>query len=294
MSVQTEGERQVVESAIREISHIATLPEITVKIIELVEDPTSTAQDLHNIIASDPALCSRILKVVNSSFYGLPGQIGSINRAIVLLGLNAVKNIAISASLAKLFHGGELCPGFSARDIWTHSVTTAAAAKLIADELGLGIPDEAFLSGLIHDIGVMVEMQYDRSKLIDVVTQVSRGSSGVPTMDMREAERDIFGADHQQFGAGLCERWKFPKLFAQVTGFHHDPLSLPAGNRKMPSLVYVADRIAGSLEGGYRLDLHDLSPDPAVLDEIELTKDQVERLTERAHDAANDAAVVLS
>ena len=99
MSSTTREERSsVVTKAVQGISHIATLPEVTVKIIELVEDPTSTAQDLHKIISNDPALCSRILKVVNSAFYGLPRQIGSINRAIVLLGLNAVKNIAIAAS----------------------------------------------------------------------------------------------------------------------------------------------------------------------------------------------------
>ena len=99
MSTTAATRDQLVNEAIKEISHIATLPEITLKIVELVENPKSTAQDLHKVISNDPALCSRILKVVNSSFYGLPGQIGSINRAIVMLGLNAVKNIAIAASL---------------------------------------------------------------------------------------------------------------------------------------------------------------------------------------------------
>ncbi|MCA9295288.1 MAG: HDOD domain-containing protein, partial [Phycisphaerales bacterium] len=80
-AMTTEERAALVEAAIKGISHIATLPEITLKIIELVEDPTSTAQDLHNLISNDPALCSRILKVVNSAFYGLPRQIGSINRA---------------------------------------------------------------------------------------------------------------------------------------------------------------------------------------------------------------------
>src|SRR5437016_4352775 len=95
----------IVNDAVNSISHIATLPEITLKIIELVENPRSTAQDLNKLISNDPALVARILKVVNSAFYGLPGQIGSINRAIVLLGLNAVKNIVIAASLTKLFRG---------------------------------------------------------------------------------------------------------------------------------------------------------------------------------------------
>src|SRR5262245_8051794 len=178
--------------AIREISHIATLPEITLRIVELVENPKSTAQDLHKVIANDPALCSRILKVVNSSFYGLPGQIGSINRAIVMLGLNAVKNIAIAASLAKLFRGGDLTPNFSARDLWTHSNVTAAAAKVVANNLKIGLSDEAFLAGLIHDIGIMVEMQYDRNKLIEVLRAVGADIQGVPAHDMLKCEHDIF------------------------------------------------------------------------------------------------------
>ena len=84
----------VASIAVRRISHIATLPEVTVKIIELVEDPSSSARDLHRLVSSDPALTARMLKVVNSAFYGLPRQIASINRAVSLLGLNAVKNIA--------------------------------------------------------------------------------------------------------------------------------------------------------------------------------------------------------
>src|SRR5690606_37696748 len=142
-----------------EISHIATLPEITIKIIKLVEDPNSSAQDLNKVITNDPALGARILKVVNSAFYGLPGQIGSINRAIVLLGLNAVKNIAIAASLTKLFRGGQISPHFNAKDLWGHSIAVATATRLLADKVSLGLPDEAFLAGLIHDLGIMVEMQ---------------------------------------------------------------------------------------------------------------------------------------
>ena len=95
--------QQLVQQAIKKITAIATLPEITSKIIEIVEDPKSTAAELHKIVSHDPALVTRILKVVNSAFYGLPGQIGSIERGIVLLGLNAVKNIAVAASLGQLF-----------------------------------------------------------------------------------------------------------------------------------------------------------------------------------------------
>lgn len=278
--VTPEEKKHVVEAAVKEISHIATLPEVTVKIIELVEDPNSTAQDLHKIISNDPALCSRILKVVNSAFYGLPGQIGSINRAIVLLGLNAVKNIAIAASLSKLYRGGQLAPEFSAKDLWVHSISTAAAAKLIADAMKLGLPDEAFLGGLIHDIGVIVEMQHDRQKLIDVVGRLGvRG--GAPSENMLEVEEEIFGATHQDFGRALCERWKFPKSFSYVTGSHHNPLELAAGNRTLACVIYVADRLAARVDEGFRLDLPGLDLDPGVLEELKLTTEQVESILEQ-------------
>src|SRR5262245_2015939 len=192
MSALSQEREQIVAGPIREISHSTTLPGNTLQARELRAGPQSTRQDLHKVISGDPALCSRILKVVNSSFYGLPGQIGSINRAIVMLGLNAVKNIAIAASLAKLFRGGDLTPNFSARDLWTHSNVTAAAAKVVANNLKIGLSDEAFLAGLIHDIGIMVEMQYDRNKLIEVLRAVGADIQGVPAHDMLKCEHDIF------------------------------------------------------------------------------------------------------
>ncbi len=291
---QTGTREQAVNSAIREISHIATLPEITLKIIELVESPSSTAQDLHKVIANDPALCSRILKVVNSAFYGLPGQIGSINRAIVLLGLNAVKNIAIAASLAKLFRGGSLTPEFSAKDLWSHSIATAAGCKMIADTMKIGLADEAFLAGLIHDIGVIVEIQSDRHKLIEAVGRLGVGKDGVPTNNMLDVETEVFGANHQDFGQGLCEKWKFPRTFALVTGFHHRPLELGEDQRTLVTIVSVADRLAGSVKPGFRLDLTNLDIPAEHLDVLKITRDQLADINSKLPAAIDTVNQTLS
>src|SRR3954468_3119414 len=164
----------IIADAVNAISHIATLPEITLKIIELVENPRSTAQDLNKLISNDPALVARILKVVNSAFYGLPGQIGSINRAIVLLGLNAVKNIVIAASLTKLFRGGKVSPNFSAKDLWSHSIAVGVTSKLLVSKLGNALPDEAFLAGLIHDRGILVELQAFREPLVEIAERATK------------------------------------------------------------------------------------------------------------------------
>lgn len=294
MPVDAQTREQSVNTAIREISHIATLPEITLKIIKLVESPTSTAQDLHKVIANDPALCSRILKVVNSAFYGLPGQIGSINRAIVLLGLNAVKNIAIAASLTKLFKGGALTPNFAARDLWEHSVAVGAASKLIADHLKLAFVDEAFLAGLIHDIGIVVEIQYDRQKIIDALTKTGSDAAGVPQHSLLDAEEEVFGATHQDFGLGLCTKWKFPKSFANVTGFHHRPLEVPPEARTLVTITAIADRLAAGLKRPFRLDLMDLTIPSDYLDQIHITRDAIEQIRGQLPDHMETVQQMLS
>jgi len=294
MSVITQDREQAVNAAIREISHIATLPEVTVKVVELVENPKSTAQDLHKVISTDPALCSRILKVVNSSFYGLPGQIGSINRAIVMLGLNAVKNIAIAASMAKLFRGGELSQHFSGRELWSHCNVVAAGAKMIAGACKLGLQDEAFLGGLIHDVGMMVEMQFDRAKMQEVLRQIGQDAKGVPACDMITVEVSVLGASHQDFGAGLCEKWKFPKSFAHVTGFHHRPLEVSSDNRTLPAVVYVADRLASDSGVGFRGDIQNTQIDPDVLDFLKLSTEKIAELRQHIHAQAKEFAATLT
>ena len=246
--------------AVRGISHIATLPEVTVRIIELVNDPDSSARDLHCLIATDPALTARMLKVVNSAFYGLPRQIASINRAVSLLGINAVKNIAVAASLAKLFRGGDLGPHFDAHDLWRHSCVTASTARIIAKSNRKNAIDEAFLGGLIHDVGVLVELQHDRAGFAEAVARAAAGQ------DLRACERACLGNDHEGFGAALCEHWKFPSSLVWVAGNHHDPVSVPMANRDLPMIVHVADRIAAEIAGGFTLDLQSGGIAPEALD----------------------------
>ncbi|MBY0308704.1 MAG: HDOD domain-containing protein [Phycisphaerales bacterium] len=290
MSAETATREQVVQTAIREISHIATLPEITLKIVSIVEDPNSTAQDLHAVISKDPALCTRILKVVNSAFYGLPGQIGSINRAIVLLGLNAVKNIAIAASLSKMFKGGQLTSTFSAKDLWTHSLAVGTATKLIAEQMKMGLVDEAFLTGLLHDVGIMVEMQWDRGKLSDVLDKTGKAPAGSCSLTFEEA---VFGANHQEFGAALSEKWKFPKSFTNVIGYHHRPMDLPYDQRTLPCMVFVADRLAADIKGGFNADIADNAVPDDVLSHLKLTREDLAAIKARLPEAIKTSEAVL-
>ena len=291
--VSADESLQVAHLAVKQLSHIATLPEVTLGIIELVEDPNSSAQDLNALIGRDPALSARVLKVVTSAFYGLPRQIGSINRAISLLGLNAVKNIAIAASLAKLFRGGALCDRFDAKELWAHSIAVATASKLLAKEARKSSGDEAFLAGLMHDIGVMVALQTDRAKLVKVFGDMQFDADGNPLIDFRMVERAVFGADHGHFGEALCEQWKFPRSLALACGHHHDPMRAPAESRHIPWIVYIADRLATENEG-FRIDLLDRTIATEALEALGLTEAQLDSVREQLTAALDEATATLS
>ncbi len=253
--------RELVRDAIAKVSTIATLPEVTGRIVATVEDPRSTAAQLHRIVSHDPALVTRILKVVNSAFYGLPGQVASIERAIVLLGLNAVKNVAVAASLGQLFRGAELCDGFTARDLWTHCISVAVASRALAAQCNPQLANEAFLAGLIHDIGLIVSLQTAPETLRRVCREVMETDA-----DFRTVERRLSGVDHEMLGMALAEQWKFPRTCQLVAGYHHHPVDLADDCRAMAGIVFVADTMCCRIDGAFDLTARNQSPanaDPA-------------------------------
>ena len=274
----------LVAAAIRKVTTIATLPEVTARIVSTVEDPRSTASQLHKIISNDPALVSRILKVVNSAFYGLPGQIGSVDRAIVLLGLNAVKNLAVAASLGQLFRGMKLCEGFTAKDLWTHCISVAVTARELARQMKMPLADEAFLAGLIHDVGILVAMHVHPDKLQAVCAKVQREGGDFCTI-----EREICGVDHQQLGRGLTEQWKFTQACQQAAGGHHRPHAAPDQSRLLQTLVYVADTICAQQKRGFNLTALYQQLDPVALEAAGVSMAVIEN-TQKNLDALIESA----
>ncbi len=272
-SAAVAGPNPLILEQIRKIATLATLPEVTSHIISTVENPNSTAGELHKIVSHDPALVTRVLKVVNSAFYGLPGQIGSIERAIVLLGLNAVKNIAVAASLGQLFRGVKLCGGYTARDLWGHCVAVAVSARELARETKLRITDEAFLAGMIHDVGILVALQASPEQMRTVCeTSIATG------LPFCEIERETFGFDHQELGEALAVHWKFPRACQQVAGHHHHPESLGEDSRALVSIVYIADTICCEGNHGFNRTAFGQSLDRVNLSDLNLTGEAVERV----------------
>jgi HD-like signal output (HDOD) protein len=288
MSIATLSEPQEqVLAAVKKVTTIAALPEVTAKIIATVNDPNSSATQLHKIVAHDPALVTRILKVVNSAFYGLPGQIGSIERAIVLLGLNAIKNIAVSAGLGEMFKGTSLCEGFTARDLWKHCIAVGVAARAIARQMKLPIADEAFLAGMIHDVGLLVSLQVWPQKLRETCDRARAGG------DFCEIERELIGADHQQLGAALTEQWRFPHSCRLVNAYHHRPVALADENRTLVTLVYAADTICCHAGQGFNLTAVRQRLEDAGLESAEIDPLAVERTAQNLDALVSEAAALV-
>jgi len=274
MSTATVTDPQVAaREVVRQVGSIATLPEVTARIVQTVEDPKSSAAKLHKVVSHDPALVTRILKVVNSAFYGLPGQIASIERAIVLLGLNAIKNIAIAASLGQLFRGVRICEDFTAMDLWTHCIGVGVTARALARQMRLPLADEAFLAGMIHDVGMLVSLQVFPAKLTEVCEK-AKATGG----DFCELERQVIGMDHQQLGAALCEHWRFPRSCQLVAGFHHRPAALARENRLLVTLTCVADSLCCGGGHGFNLTALNQPLDQTILEDVGLDPLLIEQL----------------
>jgi HD-like signal output (HDOD) protein len=248
-----------------------------------------TAKDLHQIIKNDPALATKILKVVNSAFYGLPGQVSDLDRAIVLLGLSSVKNIAISASISRLFTSDQLSDGFSARDLWKHSVAVGVVTRQMCAMIGKrAFAEEAFLAGLIHDMGLLVQRQAYPDKLAEVIQCVIKTDR-----PLCEVEQELVGADHQALGAGLAVKWKFPRVLQTVLGYHHNVATLDVQHRLLPTMVYLADTFCCRAGIGFPLTARNQTVDDATLESVGLNEHDFEALKEEIDEHLISAETTL-
>ncbi len=265
---------QVVADALQRIKSLATLPAVAMEILDLVNDPDATADDFNLAISKDPTLVTQVLKVVNSSFYGMPRQVDTIQQAVVILGLSAIRNIAIASSVNKLFLQAPQHMRFDPAELWQHTSAVAAAARDLAARTKLVSPEEAFLAGMLHDVGVIVEFQLFGSEFVDLVDSFTCDLD----VTFRNAERSVLGATHEHFGAGLCRRWNLPDVFELVAGHHHEPLLVDEEKRTLPLIVHVADILAARLEIGFSRSVDSQQVAPEVLEQLQLEEADLDDL----------------
>jgi len=265
----------MIASAISRAGQLATLPEIALKVMRIAEDPQATADDLNRVLSNDPTLSARILKIVNSAYYGARREVTSIGTAIALLGFAAIKSIAIAASLTRMFRGGSVAGGFEARELWKHSIAVATAARMLAPAVEGVEPNDAFLAGLMHDIGIIVELQACLDEFGATIAAVAADES----LSFLDAEARHLGATHEAFGLALCTKWRLPTSLATVTGYHHRPLLLPEHEGHLTALIHIADHLAARAALGYSRTVDGTEIDPLVLQRLGLVDADLESVS---------------
>ncbi|MBL0940085.1 MAG: HDOD domain-containing protein [Gemmatimonadaceae bacterium] len=239
--------QQVIRITLDRVATVATLPDVAMRVMKIADDPQATEDDLHDVLISDPALAARVLRVVNSAFYRRQREVSSPRGAIKLLGLNAIRNVALAASLHRLFRGRRAIVGFDPTEVWSHSVAVGTAARELAHHVSGLAPEEAMVAGLLHDIGLILELQAWAPEFAEVVKRAAL----IPTESFAALERELIGATHEDLGGALCDHWDFPSEFVNACRHHHDFRAAPEEARRMPAVVHLADRMAARLGAGF-------------------------------------------
>ena len=226
--MQSKSIKQIID----DMPNVPTMPNIVAEALNIIGNPKSNINQLSGIISKDLSLTSQILKLVNSSYYGFPNQITTINKAMALLGFNQVKSLILSVALKSIM----VTP--SGKNLWVHSIRCAIACQNIANSLGKGHTDEAFVMGLLHDIGKTVLESYNKQAYNEIIRLTELGA------DKLAAEKMMFGFTHTEIGEELVLRWKLPAIIADSVRYHHQPQE--AQDITNVGVVYYADSITQS------------------------------------------------
>jgi putative nucleotidyltransferase with HDIG domain len=221
---------------ISRLKDLPTLPQVVARIMQIVSNPMTSAADLNEVIAVDQALTAKVLRLANSAYYGFPKEITTIPQAVVILGFNTIRNLALSVSVHKMLFEGKERTHFSPREFWKHSVGTAVASKLLAKRIGFKAEENAFTAGLLHDIGKNFFEQHtpEYNAVLDTAL--------LGEEPLWKVERAQLGLDHAQVGAWMAEKWNLPSDLAAAILRHHQPSQEPQ-HQVMVSIVHAANAI---------------------------------------------------
>lgn len=224
------------------VDGMPAFPKSVQKILELTRDVDCTPKDLVEVIDKDPVLMLKILKVVNSAYYSLPKQITSIGHAVVFLGFNTIKNLALSIAAIGMLPKHNAA-GFEIQNYLLHSLSTAGIAKRLADRVDDADPMDCFIAGLLHDFGKVVFAQFMPDEF-RAALQISKGNGS----SLHLALRQEIGADHAEVGAMLVEKWRFPRDLIDTIRYQYGPEIRDTG---MIACVFAANQISKRMDFGF-------------------------------------------
>ncbi len=207
-----------VRDEIRRIDKLITLPTVIQQVLEVANDAGSSAHELAGVIKNDQTLTARILKIVNSAYYGFYRKIGNLDQAIVILGFEEIKNLTLAACLMQTFEG-EGDDLFNLKAFWTHALGSAYVAKAIIKVKPVMNPEDAFVHGLLHDIGKVAFNQYFGERFRKSVALAHEQKR-----PLHDVSNELWGIEHAEIGGIIAETWKLPKGLVNAITLHHTPV----------------------------------------------------------------------
>lgn len=235
---------------------LPTLPFVITKVLNMLTDPDISAREIAKVISTDVSLSSKTLKLVNSAFYGFPKKVTTINQAIVILGFNTVKSAVFGTAIINAFEQHKKKLSINYNNFWAHSVAVGAASRVLSKHIKYSNIEEAFIGGVIHDIGKLVLSIFNNNEYNKVIEKVKDKQLDITLCDI---EKEIFGYDHSEIGTYLAEKWNFPQKLTGVIKYHHKPNKASEDfDKKLISIVSIANIFVNILKignsGNYYID----------------------------------------
>jgi putative nucleotidyltransferase with HDIG domain len=258
-------------------------PEIVATVLELTRSRSTSMSRIAQAIAQDPSIAARVLRMANSSLYGFPHRVATLDHAVVLLGLDTVRDLVVASAILRRFEGAD--GGLDLQGFWRHSFAVGILARILTRSKGVAESERQFLYGLLHDTGKLLLAtvapdEYKRTR--EIV------ATGVPVL---EAERRFIGVEHTRVGAALFEKWGLPSEYAQVAAYHHDPTNADPSTALSVAATHVANGLARAAVLGDEQWLGPVSPImPEALLRLGASTDTFPELVAEAADALDEAA----
>ena len=231
----------------RHIEQMPSLSTTVTKVLEICDSPTTSPNDLNRVISLDPVLVGQVLRLINSAYYSMPEQITSLVRAIIMLGLNTVKNLALSTAVLERLVGKTSFQALSMNDFWTHSICVGVTAKAIATikRVPLTEREEYFVAGLLHDLGKIPLNDRFPEEYVQALELAKPGQC-----PLHQAENMIFGIDHCVVGRMIAEKWRLSETMIDSLGCHHNPDEAEEETRQLVEIVALANAYANTFAIG--------------------------------------------
>ncbi len=226
---------------LKTIDDLATLPVVVNNLIQITNNPKASARDVAKAISQDPSLTAHVLRIANSALYGFPQKIVTVNHAIVILGFANIRNIVLAASIYEMFPVCDTRSRFDREAFWQHSLACGITSNLLARKLGIKNIEEAFIWGLLHDIGKIVLDAYFHDHYCEVFEHAAQNE-----LSPADAENAVLEVDHAEIGGIIAKNWNLPPTIIKVIRFHHSP-SQAHESMRFAAIIHIADILCRAL-----------------------------------------------